>query len=121
MYDSISKGSLEDKSQAVRIAMAYDFNLHSIPYYAEDEQSRTLLPPRNESTADRERWVEILLCKGVAANDVAFLSQVLNPDPAERWTAKDIVSCGYLEVDQPSVCSKGGLTPTRNKPSSFFP
>ena len=79
--------------------MAYDFDLHSIPYYAEDEQSRNLLPPRDESTADRDGWVERLLRKGVAANDVEFLFQILNPDPAERWTAMDIVSCGYLEVD----------------------
>ena len=99
MYDSICKGSLEDKAQAVRTAMVFDFNLHSIPYYAEDEQSRILLPSKDKSSADSEDWVERLFRKGIAADDVEFLFQVLNPDPAERWTAKDIVSCGYLEVD----------------------
>jgi hypothetical protein len=99
IYDSICKGSLEDKAQAVRTAMALDFNLHSIPCYAEDEQSRTLLPSKDESSADSKDWVERLLRKGIAADDVEFLFQILNPDPAERWTAKDIVSCGYLEVD----------------------
>jgi hypothetical protein len=99
MYDSICKGSLKDKAQAVRTAMAFDFNLHSIPCYAEDEQSRILLPSKDEPSADREDWVGRLLRKGIAADDVDFLFQILNPDPAERWTAKDIVSCGYLEVD----------------------
>lgn len=99
MYDSICKGSLEEKAQAVRAALSLDFNLHSIPYYAEDEQSRILLPPKEESTANNERWVERLLDKGIAADDVEFLFQILNPDPAERWTAQDIVTCGYLEVE----------------------
>jgi hypothetical protein len=99
MYDSICKGSLEDKAQAVRTAMAFDFNLHSIPCYAEEGQSRALLPSIDESSADSEGWVERLLRKGIAADDVEFLFQILNPDPAERWTAKDILSCGYLEVD----------------------
>ena len=99
MYDSICKGSLKDKAQAVRTAMAFDFNLHLIPCYAEDEQSRILLPSKDESSADREDWVERLLRKGIAADDVDFLFQILNPDLAERWTAKDVVSCGYLEVD----------------------
>jgi hypothetical protein len=99
IYDSICKGSLEDKAQAVRTAMALDFNLHSIPCYGEDEQSRTLLPSKGEPSADSKGWVERLLRKGIAADDVEFLFHILNPDPAERWTAKDIVSCGYLEVD----------------------
>ena len=83
----------------VRTAMAFDFELHSIPYYADDEQSWTLLPPKDDYRIDSERWVERLLCKGVAVDDVDFLFHILNPDPAERWTAEDIVSCGYLEVD----------------------
>lgn len=99
MYDSICSGSLENKAAAVRTAIAFDFGLHSIPYYAEDERSRALLPPENESGGGSEHWCERLIRKGIAADDVAFLCQVLNPDPTERWTAKDIVSCGYLEVD----------------------
>ena len=99
MYDSICKGSLEDKVQAVRTAMAFDFNLHSIPCYAENGQSQTLLPSIDEPSADSEGWVERLLHKGIAADDVEFLFHTLNPDPAKRWTAKDILSCGYLEVD----------------------
>jgi hypothetical protein len=50
MYDSIY--SLEDKAQAVRTAMAFDFN--SISCYAEDEQSLTILPSKDESSADSE-------------------------------------------------------------------
>ena len=99
MYDSICKGSLEVKAQTVRTAMAFDFNLHSIPCYAEDEQSRALLPSKDESSADSEGWAERLLRKGIAVDDVEFLFRVLNPDPAERWTAEDIVSCRYLEIN----------------------
>lgn len=40
--DSIRSGSLDDKAQAARTAMALDLDLDSIPYYAEDELSRTL-------------------------------------------------------------------------------
>lgn len=98
LYDSICKGSLKDKAQAVRAAIAFDFDLHSIPYYAEDERSRSLLPLQDEVGAGRERWDDKLSRKGVKAEDIAFLSQILNPEPAERWTAKDIVSCGYLEI-----------------------
>lgn len=42
---------------------------------------------------------EGLLRKGVAAEDVEYPSLILNPEPAERWTAQDILSCGYLEID----------------------
>jgi hypothetical protein len=43
--------------------------------------------------------VERLFRKGIAADDVESQFQTFNPDPAERWKAKDIVGCGYLEVD----------------------
>ena len=99
LYDSIRDGFLENKAEAVRTAIAFDFDLHSIPFYAEDERSRTLLPPKSDSGASSERWYERLHCKGVAANEIAFLFQVLNPNPTERWTAKDILSCGFLEVN----------------------
>jgi hypothetical protein len=45
MYDSTaSSGSLEEKIKAVRNALAIDFDLHSVPYYAEDDQCCDLLP-----------------------------------------------------------------------------
>ena len=78
--------------------MALDFNLHSIPCYTEDERSRTLYPQNDKSSAANEGWIERLLRKAIAPDDVEFLFEILNPDPAERWTAKDIVSClrGHL-------------------------
>jgi hypothetical protein len=38
MYDSISTGTLADKTKAVRDKLAIDFDLSSVPFYAEDEE-----------------------------------------------------------------------------------
>jgi len=93
------KRSLEDKEKAVRTAIAYDFNLHEIPLYAEDERSRALLPPKDKGEDDH--WSYRLYRKGVQMDDIEFLLQILNPVPNERWTAADISRCGYLDIDQP--------------------
>lgn len=98
IYDSICKSTLAEKAAAVRAAMAHDFNLNSIPYYIDDEDSRGL-PKEHDSDHTYEDGIEKIIRKGVAIEDVEFLLNVLNPDPEERWTAADIVSCGYLEVD----------------------
>jgi len=99
MYDSICKGFLDDKAQAVRTAISHDFCLHSIPYYAEDERSRVPLVAKDESSSNGERWGKDCSGKVLRREGVEFLSPILNLEPAERWTAQDILNCGYLEMD----------------------
>lgn len=99
MYDSICKGTLMEKAKAVRTAIAYDFELHSLPGYTEDEQSCALLPPKDDSRTEDDHWTSKLFRKGVSEGDIEFLFQILNPDPTQRWTAEDIARCGYLDVN----------------------
>jgi hypothetical protein len=89
---------MEEETRAVRDNMANEFLLHEIPYYSEDKRVAKLLPLESEKRNSLDWWGEKLLQKGVAAQDIEFLVQVLNPDARERWTAADIAKSGYLEV-----------------------
>ncbi|KAK5125015.1 hypothetical protein LTR85_001206 [Meristemomyces frigidus] len=104
LYYSICTGSLEDKAAAVRAGIEYDFDLAFNPYFAADGRSESCVTKVAEAQAhsrdeEREVWYDRLIKKGVAAEDVQFLLDILNPDPRKRWTAADIVRCGYLEID----------------------
>jgi hypothetical protein len=83
----------------VRKAIAYDFDLHANPYYAEDQRSRLLLPQKDDSRVEDDYWTSKLFHKGVSASDIEFLFQILTTDPRERWTAEEIAGCGYLDVN----------------------
>jgi hypothetical protein len=114
--DQEVKGSLKDKEKALRTAIAYDFNLHKIPLYAEDEQSQALLPPKDKRRKDD--WIYRLCDKGLGVNDIQFLFQILNPVPNERWTAGEIAGCGYLDTDRPRLSMLQRLLSTM---TSFIP
>ncbi|OAX79887.1 hypothetical protein ACJ72_05790 [Emergomyces africanus] len=45
MYDTISTGTLQDKTKAVRNQLTIDFDLASVPFYAEDKDCADRLPP----------------------------------------------------------------------------
>ncbi|EER40039.1 conserved hypothetical protein [Histoplasma capsulatum var. duboisii H88] len=83
MYDNISAGSLEEKAKAIRDALAIDFNLHSVPYYAQDERISKLLPQPQPDTA--YMWANSMFESGVAAE-------------------AQILETGYLEESN-SLCS----------------
>jgi len=91
IYDSIYKGTIEEKAKAVRNAIAQDLSLQSIPFYKDDPESRGLLPTDQAPQSEDDRWGERLLRKGVPAEDIEFLVEVLNPDPNERLSAEDII------------------------------
>jgi hypothetical protein len=78
--------------------IACDFSLHSIPFYTDDQESLKLLPSNNLPQSDDDWWGERLLRKGVLAEDIEFLVQVLNPDPTQRVSAEDIIRSSYLEI-----------------------
>jgi hypothetical protein len=87
MYDSISTGTQADKTKAVGDKLAIDFDLSSVPFYAEDEECGKKLPsPEPESAY---MWANDMVEKGVAGEGIQFLVQVLNPDPNARLTVRD--------------------------------
>ncbi|PGG98582.1 CMGC protein kinase [Blastomyces parvus] len=95
MYDSISTGTLEEKTKAVRDQLAIDFDLASIPFYAEDKECAKKLPSPQPEEA--YMWANEMVEKGVAGEDIQFLVEVLNPDPNARLTVPEILESGYLE------------------------
>ncbi|KAF2436215.1 kinase-like protein [Tothia fuscella] len=98
MYDSICKGTMEEKTDAVRGMIAQDFDLKSLPFYTDDARSSKLLPTDQPPQKEEDWWGERLLRKGVAAEEIAFLINVLDPDPRERPSAEEIIRSGYLEI-----------------------
>jgi hypothetical protein len=101
IYDSICKGTLEEKTKTVRDAIARDFSLHSVPFYANDPESCKLLPSEPKLSDDDDWWCERLLRKGVPVGEIAFLVEVLVPDPNERLSAEEIIRSEYL--DEPEL------------------
>ncbi|PWY84800.1 hypothetical protein BO70DRAFT_289844, partial [Aspergillus heteromorphus CBS 117.55] len=95
MYDSICTGTLAEKENAIRDQLAIDFDLASVPFYADDEQcAKMLLAPQPE---EAYMWANTLVEKGVLGEDVQSLAEVLNPDPKARLTVREILESGYLE------------------------
>lgn len=99
IYDSMCEGTLAQKSETIRKALARDFHLCSEPFYTKNEASRLLLPYKEseDGEAQQDVWSERLHKKGVPLEDLEFLFQILNPNPLQRWTAREIISCGYLD------------------------
>lgn len=96
MYDSITVGSLDDKTQAARDAIAVDFDLHTLPLYADDAKSQAMLLPTRPEMA--YKWVEVIMAKGVSGEDIQFLANTLNPLPGARFTTVEILESGYIDV-----------------------
>lgn len=95
MYDSICTGPLAEKEKALRDQLAIDFDLASVPLYAEDEQCAKLLPASQPEEA--YMWANTMVEKGVSGEDIQFLVGVLHPDPNARLTVREILESGYLE------------------------
>lgn len=103
MYDGfLHTGTYEDVEQAIRARMAVDFDLYSNPYYngMDNNKGRPLPPRSDEAAADTKHWASKLLEKGLSVDNVSFIYHTLNPDPAERWSARDILYSGYLDLDE---------------------
>ena len=85
---------MEDKTKAARGTMAIDFDLHSIPFDAEDVNCRDLLPPSKLEAA--YMWANRIVENGVSGEDIQFLA--LNPHRDARLTTQEIIEPGYLEI-----------------------
>ncbi|KAI1938655.1 hypothetical protein LOZ66_003458 [Ophidiomyces ophidiicola] len=96
MYDTISTGTLQDKTKAVRDQLAIDFDLASVPFHADDKQCVDKLPEPQPDKA--YLWANDMVEMGIAGEDIQFLIGVLNPNPNARLTVREILESGYLEV-----------------------
>lgn len=95
IYDSIQSKSLEEKRDTIRGQLAIDFDLSSLPFYAEDKQCARILPTPQPERA--YMWANNMVEKGVPGNDIHFLVEVLPPDPNARLTVREILESGYLD------------------------
>ncbi|PYI07207.1 kinase-like protein [Aspergillus sclerotiicarbonarius CBS 121057] len=99
IYDSIPTTTTKtltetkpEKEHAIRDQLAIDFDLASVPFYAD---CGGLLPAPQPEEA--YMWANTMVEMGVAGEDVQFLVEVLNPDPEARITVREILESGYLE------------------------
>ncbi len=96
MYDAMPAGEPQDKSKGlIRNRTAVDFGLDSVPFYAEDERARELMPSSQPEEA--YLWAEKLMEKGLTGDDIQFLVDVLSPVPGARPTPGEILESGYLK------------------------
>ncbi|PYH71211.1 uncharacterized protein BO88DRAFT_423961 [Aspergillus vadensis CBS 113365] len=95
MYDSVRTGTLREKRDDIRNQLAVDFDLSSLPFYAEDEQCARILPIPQPETA--YMWANTMVEKGVSHEDIQILVEVLHPDPNARLTVREILESGYLD------------------------
>lgn len=101
MYDAIATaGTLEEKVQVARKAMVADFDLCSVPLYAEDAGGGpvSLPPDERPESEDIYMWTVEMSEKGVSGDDIQFLVDILNPRPDVRLTSEDIIRSGYLKI-----------------------
>ncbi|KAJ2984385.1 hypothetical protein NUW58_g6089 [Xylaria curta] len=98
MYDAISTSTLEDKAQVARERMATDFDLFSVPLYAEEDGLSSLVPCKRLEPDDIYLWAVDMSENGVSNEDIQFLVDVLNPRPDVRPTADEIIRGRYLKV-----------------------
>lgn len=97
LFDSLKvDGTLTDKENAVRAAMAQEFDLHSVEYYTSDSASRGLLPPKDETRTELDHWVMKLLDYGIPERDIETVHIALNPVPDRRPTALDLLEYDYI-------------------------
>lgn len=97
MFDSLKvEGSLDDKENAVRAAMAHEFNLRSVEYYTSDPVSRELLPPKDDTRTELDHWVIRLLDYGIPKKDTEAVHVAHNPVPDLRSTAMDPLEFDYV-------------------------
>ncbi|PGH31044.1 serine/threonine protein kinase [[Emmonsia] crescens] len=96
MFDSIAKGTLTDKANAVRAEMAREFELHLLDCYTSDPESRALLPPEGEPKDELDHWAAKLHSKNIPERDIEVVFEALRPLPEERPTAIQLLNSGYL-------------------------
>ncbi|KAL2387730.1 hypothetical protein BDBG_04256 [Blastomyces gilchristii SLH14081] len=97
MFDSLEvEGTLTDKENVIRAAMAQEFSLHAIEYYNSNPVTRQLLPPKDETRTEHDHWVVKLFDKNIPEKDIETAPVALNPVPELRPSALDLLKYGYI-------------------------
>ncbi|TKA21838.1 hypothetical protein B0A50_08507 [Salinomyces thailandicus] len=92
LYDDlhVGKGSLFEREQAMRSAIANDYDIDGEEYYKD-----CALPVRNPSHDPGQHWDQ-LRKRGLSEEEVSFLQWVMKVDPRERPSAKVILQSKWL-------------------------
>ncbi|KDB20961.1 hypothetical protein H109_07087 [Trichophyton interdigitale MR816] len=97
IFDSLKvEGTLIDKENTIRAAMAQEFDLHTIEYYNSDPDTRQLLPPKDETRTELDHWVVKLINKDIPEKDIETVHVALNPVPELRPSALELLEYGYI-------------------------
>jgi len=96
IYESVEggNGKPEDIAHMIRLKMARDFDLLDCSYYHDALKGFDKATLGGGTTS----WTTRLLDGAIPADEVSFVLTVLNPDPTERWTAEEIIRCGFLDA-----------------------
>jgi len=103
MYDDldIKTGSTRDRMDAVRYAIANDYEVHGEPYF------REVALPKQDHRGKGTQW-EDLRKKGLEQSEVDFLRWVMRADPRKRPTAEQILASGWLDKSEEEIAAAGG-------------
>ncbi|WPH00234.1 Hypothetical protein R9X50_00305700 [Acrodontium crateriforme] len=94
LYDDLDTGggSMPEREQAVRYAIADDYDIKNVDYY-----KGCALPYQHANHPKGHQWSE-LRKRGLDEKDVEFLQWVLQPDPTKRPTAAAILKSNWINT-----------------------
>jgi len=106
LYDDLDVGSgtLSERLDAVRFAIANDYEVHGDAYY------RNVSLPRQDRRGKGNQWEE-LRSRGLEQAEVDFLRWVMRVDPRKRPSAKEILATGWLDKTEEQVKAEGFPVP----------
>lgn len=96
-YDSPYTPKDADKTAFYRDAVAKNFDLHSVPFYAQDENAKRLLPSTPPTDDEKYAWSARLEDESVFQDDIEFIREVLHPVPEKRKTPQEMLEDGFFE------------------------
>ncbi|KAK4545702.1 hypothetical protein LTR36_002656 [Oleoguttula mirabilis] len=94
LYDDlyIGGGSMGEREQAMRFAIANDYDIRNVEYYKD-----CALPYRDETHLIGQQWDE-LRKRGINESEIEFLQWVLTTDPGVRPTAQAILDSHWFNA-----------------------
>ncbi|TKA71679.1 hypothetical protein B0A55_07685 [Friedmanniomyces simplex] len=92
LYDDLytGSGSMREREQAMRYALANDYDIENVDYYKD-----CALPYRSEDHETGNHWSE-LRKRGLDEADIEFLQWILKSDPNRRPSAQAILNSDIL-------------------------
>jgi serine/threonine protein kinase len=120
LYDDlyVGGGSMVEREQAMRHAIANDHDLQQNDYY-----KHCALPYRDSEHEKGQQW-EVLRQRGLDEEDIEFVRWILNSDPRRRPSAADALESKTLDLNAagvhemariPEGCLPGSLDGTQEE------